>query len=177
MRKMRRLLLLRHAKAVKQSPSGKDRDRALEPRGHDDARMIGAWLQQHKMVPDLALVSTAVRTRETWDSVSAGWPTVEIDLQDALYGADPGELLRAVRIAAGRDPRRLMVIAHNPGLHEFALALTASVNTKTGTELADHLPTAGLAILDFAIDSWSDVSFRRGRLEDFVTPRHLKDES
>jgi phosphohistidine phosphatase len=170
---MRRLILMRHAKAAKLGPTGNDRDRPLEERGRSDARQIGAYLKRKALVPDLALVSSATRTRETWDHLSTDWPRVAVEYHDDLYGAEAGELLTAVRAVAVQDPRRLLVLAHNPGLHEFALALTASA--PAGTPLADHLPTAGVAVLDFTIDGWSDVSFRRGRLETFVTPRQLKD--
>jgi phosphohistidine phosphatase len=176
-RTMRRLILIRHAKAAKQGPTGKDRDRPLEERGRLDARDIGAYLQRHALLPDLALVSTAVRARETWDWLSADWPAVAVEHHDALYGADPGELLAAVRAAAVQDPHRLLVVAHNPGLHEFALALIANAPSAAGTALADHLPTAGVVVIDFATGAWNDVSFRRGRLEAFVTPRQLKDEA
>jgi phosphohistidine phosphatase len=172
---MRRLILMRHAKAAKLSPDGKDRDRALEERGRQDAHDVGAYLRHQGLVPDLALVSTAVRARQTWDWVSKDWPTVATEHHDALYGADPGELLAAVRAVSVQDPHRLLVVAHNPGLHEFALALIANAAGSAGAELADHLPTAGVVVIDFAVESWSNVSFRRGRLADFLTPRHLKD--
>ncbi|MGO9357232.1 MAG: SixA phosphatase family protein [Xanthobacteraceae bacterium] len=172
---MRRLILMRHAKAAKHGPTGKDRDRPLEERGRGDARDIGAYLRRQAMLPDLALVSTAVRTRETWDCLSADWPAVAVEHHDALYGADPAELLAAVRATTVQDPHRLLVLAHNPGLHEFALALVASASGAAGAELADHLPTAGVVVIDFAVRGWNEVTFRRGRLEAFVTPRQLKD--
>jgi len=172
---MRQLILMRHAKAVKQGPTGKDRDRPLDERGRSDARLIGDYLARKALLPELALVSSSTRTRETWDYLSKDWPTVAVEYHDELYGAEPGELLAAVRAAAVQNPRRLLVVAHNPGLHEFALALTASATAKAGAALADHLPTAGVAIIDFSIKTWSEASFRRGRLEAFVTPRLLKD--
>jgi phosphohistidine phosphatase len=171
---MRRLLLMRHAKAAKQGPTGKDRDRPLEPRGRSDAEEIGAYLRRHALVPDLALVSTAVRARETWDHVSADWPPVAVEHRDDLYNADPSDLLAVVRAAAALDPQRMLVLAHNPGLHEFALALSQNVHTPAGAALADHLPTGAVAIIDFTVRSWSDVSFRRGRLDSFVSPKQLQ---
>lgn len=171
---MRRLILMRHAKAARLGPTGNDRDRPLEERGRGDARQMGAYLERMALVPDLALVSTAIRTRETWDCLSADWPKVAVEYHDDLYGAEAGELLAAVRAVAVQDPQRLLVLGHNPGLHEFALALTASAATAATTSLADHLPTAGVVVLDFAVDAWNDISFRRGHLETFVTPRPLK---
>jgi len=174
---MRRLILMRHAKAAKLGPTGSDRDRPLEDRGRSDARLIGDYLKREALLPDLALVSSSARTRETWDCLSEDWPEIAVEYHDELYAAEPGELLAAVRAAAMQKPRRLLVVGHNPGLHEFALALTASAPAKAGAALADHLPTAGVAVIDFSIKDWTDVSFRHGRLETFVTPRQLKDES
>jgi phosphohistidine phosphatase len=172
---MRRLLLMRHAKTEKDGPTGKDRDRRLDDRGRDDATAMGLYMAQHDLVPDRALVSTAVRARQTWDHASADWPRIAVEHRDDLYSADPGDLLAIIRAAAAEDPRRLLVVGHNPGFHELALALVAGGKAKDREALLDNLPTSGLAVIDFAIDDWNDVSFRRGRLERFVTPRRLKD--
>ncbi|MBR1219735.1 histidine phosphatase family protein [Bradyrhizobium sp. U87765 SZCCT0131] len=172
---MRRLLLLRHAKTEKDGPTGRDRDRRLDERGHRDAQDIGAYMAQGGLVPNHAFVSTAVRTRQTWDIVAKEWPAAAVDHLDELYGAEPGALLGIVRAAVGDDPRTLLVIAHNPGLHEFALALAGSGNAAARQALQDNLPTSGLAVIDFATDDWGDVAFRRGRLERFVSPRLLKE--
>jgi phosphohistidine phosphatase len=181
---MRRLLLMRHAKTEKDGPTGKDRDRRLDDRGRDDAEAMGVFLAQQDLLPDLALVSTAVRARQTWDQVAAAWANIQpkiqkiqVDHLDELYAADPGSLLGIVHAAAGDDPQRLLVVAHNPGLHEFALALVAGGNIKARQALLDNLPTSGLAVIDFTIEDWGDVSFRRGRLERFVSPRLLKEAS
>ena len=72
------------------------------------------------------------------------------------------------------DPQRLMVVGHNPGLHEFAFALNGGGNAAARKALADNLPTSGLAVIDFDIEDWGAVSFRTGRLELFVSPKLLK---
>ncbi len=174
---MRRLILMRHAKTEKDSPTGKDRDRRLDERGRSEAQETGIYLSRQKLLPDLALVSTATRARQTWDDLSAGWPATMVEHLDDLYSADSGDLLRIVRAAGGGDPQRLLVIAHNPGLHEFALALVAGGSLPAGKALMDNLPTSGVAVIDFAIEGWDHVSFRRGQLERFVSPRLLKEAS
>ena len=65
---MRRLLLLRHAKTERAEPGERDRDRKLTARGRADAPIIGAYMARHRLIPDLALVSPAARTHETWRS-------------------------------------------------------------------------------------------------------------
>ena len=70
-----------------------------------------------------------------------------------------------------------MLVGHNPGMHELALALTGSGDAAGRQALADNLPTSGLAMFDFAIDDWNDVAFRRGKLVLFVSPKLLKQAS
>ena len=178
---MRRLLLLRHAKTETDSPSGHDQDRRLDERGHRDAAEIGGWLADHPPLPSRALVSPAVRTKETWEIVreamkDAG-PQPKVEFVPELYGADPTQLLTTIRMASVTDPKRLMLIGHNPGMHELALTLTGSGDEAAKRALSDNLPTSGLAIFDFAIDDWNEVSFRRGKLVLFVSPKLLKQAS
>lgn len=177
---MRRLLLLRHAKTEIDAPTGKDFDRRLDDRGRVDAAAIGAWLNTHQPTPDIVHVSTAIRAVETWDLVAAEWthrpsPVRASHLQQ-LYGASPAELLAVIRAAARDDPERLMLVGHNPGLHELALALTGEGDPAGRTMLADNMPTAAVAIIDFPIGDWNQVSFRGGQLAGFVSPKWLRDQ-
>ena len=175
---MRRLMLLRHAKTENDAPSGKDQDRRLDDRGRLDAAEIGRWMAGHPPFPDSVLVSTAVRSQQTWDIVwdtmSRAAPQPKVELLAELYAADPSLLLQLVHSAAAEDPQRLLLVGHNPGLHELAFVLTGSGNAAARAVLADNLPTSGLIVLDFDIDDWRDVSFRGGRLELFVSPKLLK---
>ena len=175
---MRRLMLLRHAKTETEAPSGRDRDRRLDDRGRRDAAEIGGWIGRHPPFPDLVLVSPATRAYQTWeivrDAMKDHAPKPLVELVPELYGADPSHLLHAIRAASAGDPRRLMVVGHNPGMHELALALASSGDAAGRKALADNLPTSGLAVFDFSIDDWADVAFRHGRLAMFVSPKMLK---
>jgi phosphohistidine phosphatase len=175
---MRRLMLLRHAKTENEAPSGRDQDRRLDKRGRNDAAEIGGWIGRHPPLPDSVLVSPAVRAHQTWDII---WEALkdlgrepQVELLPELYGADPSQLLETIRMASATDPNRLMVVGHNPGMHELALALAGSGDAAGRKALADNLPTSGLAVFDFTVDSWEDVAFRRGRLVQFVSPKLLK---
>ena len=178
---MRRLMLLRHAKTENDAPSGRDRDRELDKRGRGDAAEIGAWIGRHPPFPDSVLVSPAVRARQTWDIAWEAMkdlvPKPRVELVPDLYGADPSQFLQIIREASAADPRRLMLVGHNPGMHELALALAGSGDPAGRRALADNLPTSGLAVFDFAVDDWGDVAFRRGQLMLFVTPKLLKQTS
>ena len=178
---MRRLMLLRHAKTENDAPSGRDLDRRLDNRGRQDAAEIGGWIGRHPPFPDSVLVSHAIRAYQTWEIAWKAMkdlvPEPQVGLVPELYGADPAQLLQIIRAASEADPRRLLLVGHNPGMHELALALAGSGDAAGRKALADNLPTSGLAVFDFAIDDWTDVAFRRGRLELFVSPKLLKQAS
>ena len=178
---MRRLMLLRHSKAENDAPSGRDQDRRLDKRGRTEAAEIGGWIGRHPPFPDSVLVSPAIRAHQTWeiawDAMKDSVPEPRVELLPGLYGADPSQLLQAVRDASAADPHRLMLVGHNPGMHELALALAGSGDAAGRKALADNLPTSGLAVFEFAVDDWADVAFRRGRLVQFVSPKLLKQTS
>jgi len=175
---MRRLLLLRHAKTETDAPSGKDFDRQLDDRGLVDAAAMGAWLNRHPPLPDLVCVSTAARARQTWDLVAAEMPDARpaVAPLDELYGAGPAELLETIRNAAIENPKILMIVGHNPGLHELALSLIDGGDADGRHALARNLPTGCIVIIDFALDDWSEVAFRSGTLAQYVSPKLLKGE-
>jgi len=178
---MRRLMLLRHSKTENDAPSGRDQDRRLDKRGRTEAAEIGGWIGRHPPFPDSVLVSSAIRARQTWEiaweAMKDSVPEPRVELLPELYGADPSQLLQAVRDASAADPQRLMLVGHNPGMHELALALAGSGDAAGRKALADNLPTSGLAVFEFAVDDWADVAFRRGRLVQFVSPKLLKQTS
>jgi phosphohistidine phosphatase len=178
---MRRLMLLRHAKTESEAPSGRDQDRRLDARGERDAADIGDWIGRHPPAPDSVLVSPAVRARQTWEFVSEAMqnhaPPTHVETVAELYGADPAQLLQIVRMASASDPGRLMLVGHNPGMHELALALAGSGDKRGLQALADNLPTSGLVVFDFAIEDWNEVGFRRGKLALFLSPKLLRQAS
>lgn len=176
---MRRLILMRHAKTERESLSGHDRDRRLDARGRKDVPVIGEYLAEHRLVPNLVLVSPATRTRETWELLGPALkpqPTVEI--VGGLYAADASELLQIIRMAAGRaddeELKCIMVVAHNPGLHELSLELIGKARAADREALEENLPTSGVTVFKFAVDDWSDVSVRHGTLERLVSPKLLR---
>ena len=176
---MRRLMLLRHAKTETDAPSGRDQDRRLDDRGHKDAAEIGDWIASHPPFPDTVLVSHAVRARQTWD---VAWETMkgrvaapEVEVLPELYGADPAQILKSIRTATNPgNPKRLLLVGHNPGMHEAALMLMGGGDPAGAKALAHNLPTAGLAIFDFDVKDWDDVAYRRGKLVLFISPKLLR---
>jgi phosphohistidine phosphatase len=171
---MRRLLLLRHAKAERAQPGEEDHDRVLAERGRTDAARLGAYLVRHGLVPDLALVSTSTRTRETWSLVTKAFnqaPPVRFD--ERIYESSPQAILTVVCEAAP-NATTLLVVGHNPGLQELAATLIASGDVDARRRLKEEFPTAAVAVITFAADGWRGVHPHGGRLEHFVGPKWLE---
>jgi phosphohistidine phosphatase len=168
-----RLMLLRHAKAEKAAPNARDRDRLLDARGREDAARIGAYMSHHGLLPEQAIVSSAQRTRETWDQLAAAWSAPPPAIyEDRLYNADTNAILAVARTVG--DAATLLLIGHNPGLHDAARFLTATGDVAARERLTESFPTAGLAVIDFAGDDWQTLHPRGGRLDRFITPRSIK---
>jgi phosphohistidine phosphatase len=169
---MRRLLLLRHSKTERPEPGQRDRDRRLTARGRADAPLIGTYMVRHRLVPDLVLVSPAQRTVETWALVGAAFSKApRVVKEDRIYNAGAETL--ADLVGEADDAMALLLVGHNPGLHDLANALIGSGDVEAREGLHEKLPTSGLVVIDFAFDDWSKLHECAGRLERFVTPHTI----
>ncbi|MBB3018322.1 phosphohistidine phosphatase [Microvirga lupini] len=168
---MLRLLLLRHAKSA--WPAGiLDIDRPLAKRGQEAALVMGDYLKRERLAPDLAIVSSARRTQETWERVQPILGEIEMRLDGRIYEAPVGRLLEVVR-EVGAETGTLLLIGHNPGFEELAKLLIGEGDMDGILRLGQKYPSAGLAVIDFELASWADVARKAGRLERFVTPKSL----
>lgn len=171
---MRRLLLLRHAKAEKSEPGTKDFARVLIDRGRKDAAKIGTYMAAHALVPDRVILSPAARTQETWKYAAAAFhPAPAAMSTEKIYDATPHSILAVIKDAPAAA-HTLMVIGHNPGLHELALMLIAAGDIDARERLREKLPSSGLVIIDFAFDNWNKLHPQSGRLERFISPKSLE---
>jgi phosphohistidine phosphatase len=171
---MRRLLLLRHAKAERVQPGGKDLERSLTDRGRSDAIRVGAYLARHRLIPDLVLVSPSARTRETWTGVAKAFgkaPPAHFDPR--IYESSPQIILKVIQ-EAGPDAATLLVIGHNPSMHDLAGLLIASGDLEARQRLLEEFPTAAMAVMSFAVEDWRNLHPQGGRLEHFVAPKWLE---
>lgn len=167
-----RLLMLRHAKSA--WPDGvADEERPLNGRGRAAATLMGDYLAEAKLIPDLALVSTARRAQETWALVGVRLPLQPETRSIAeLYAASGGQILDVLQ-AVEPASRTVLILAHNPGMQDLALALSGGGDVASRESMAAKYPTAGLAVIDFPAAQWRDVGRGMGRLDRFVTPRAL----
>lgn len=160
-RKQRRLILIRHAKAVEEDVGG-DHARPLSERGIGDAAALGDWLRSEGLNPDLILCSTAARTRQTLDGLNLHAATI---LSDKLYLAMTGEMLAQVH-AVEDAASTVMVIAHNPGSHALLGLLVGSyANEKDADRMLLKFPTAACAVISFDAATWREATPESGKLE------------
>jgi phosphohistidine phosphatase len=148
---MERLIIFRHGKAERDSASGEDFDRALTDRGRADAEAIGRMLAMSGSSPDLALVSSAVRAVQTYEAARPAFPRAAVKTSKDLYLASAGALMRA---AHAEDAACIMLVAHNPGLHDLAVALAREgrVTSADRIRLEEGFPTSAAAVFRFDAD-------------------------
>jgi phosphohistidine phosphatase len=151
------LLVLRHAKAV--SGLGvPDIERRLADRGRQDAMATGAWLRENGLEPDLVLCSTAVRTRETLEQLAL---TAKVSYESQIYDNNADTLLSLVR-ETDDEVRRLLLVGHNPSMHQLVHDLTDGA--------PESFPTCALAVIELA-GGWAHAHPGTGTLVSYRAPK------
>jgi phosphohistidine phosphatase len=172
---MRQLLLLRHAKSSWDDRDLSDHARPLNPRGRQAAGAMRAEMERLGLAPDLVLVSSARRTKQTAEALEP-WPDTPLtDTLDSLYLASAATLLQTLN-EVPETVRSVLLVGHNPGLHELAMLLIGAHAMSFGNadmrRLAETYPSGALA--EFTIPGpWSALNEAGGRLVRFVCPRDL----
>jgi phosphohistidine phosphatase len=170
---MPELLLLRHAKSAWDQPGLADHERPLAPRGVKAAKRMGKAMRELGLVPDLAICSTAVRARQTWElALAALGGEVETRYLKGLYLGSPGQMLAVIR----RQPvrcRRLLLVAHDPGIHALATSLAGEGEAADLERLRAKFPTGALAQIELSGAGWQEVGMRQGRLLRLIRPKDL----
>ena len=165
----RLILVMRHAKAEQLGPT--DLERELSTRGREDSAATGRWLAEQQITPAHALVSAAVRTRQTWESVAeaAGW-SMEPTFDQGLYAAGPDtafDLMRETPDEAGT----LLVIGHNPTIAVLAQLMDDGEGDEAaGEAMTSGDPTSAVAVFEYDGD-WSELDPASARLTAFHAPR------
>lgn len=179
---MRQLLLLRHAKSSWDETGQPDHARPLNARGRQAARAMAAAMRRLHLAPELVLVSTAMRTMETLHALEPFEDSTLVDPLEGLYLAPAGKMLEVLR-GVPETVRSVLLIGHNPGMQDLALALAGPVGVaRAGAadvtasslmqRLTERYPTCALA--EFALAGpWSGIAAGSGRLLRFLTPGDL----
>jgi phosphohistidine phosphatase len=171
----KRLYLLRHAKAVLGGGHIDDMPRALAEQGHQQMAALVEALADKRFHPDLALVSPSRRTVDTLERLRPRLVAARVDLRDDLYLASAAALMEILR-GLDEGQRAVLLIGHNPGLHELALSLLAPESPQEKPKLTRRLfhgfPTGALAEFECA-GPWSALIAGHGKLRRFLRPKDL----
>ncbi|MFI2433639.1 SixA phosphatase family protein [Streptomyces sp. NPDC018693] len=164
----RRIVLFRHAKA--DWPQVTDHERPLAERGRKDAAEAGRRLADTGIPFDLALCSTATRTRETWKLAVQEFPQRPRTVyEERIYEASPGELI-ALLNETSEDARNILLIGHNPGVHGLAEILSGTSEDGAGERMSRRgFPAAAFAVLSFD-GSWKSLEPGVAVLRDYWAP-------
>jgi phosphohistidine phosphatase len=169
---LKRLFLLRHAKSDWGDPGVADHDRPLASRGQKAARRLAVHVRHVRVRPELVLCSSARRALQTYEAIApALGRSFELSVEDGLYGATAEDLL--VRLQS--VPKRVtttMLIGHNPGLQDLALAIAGDGDPAALAQLAEKFPTGALASLN-APGEWRSLGPGTAYLESLTVPRDL----
>ena len=161
---MKTLYIVRHAKSSWKEMNMPDFERPLNPRGKQDAPLMGRRLASFGICPDYLVSSSAKRALATANLLAAelGYPVPRIVQDRELYLAEPGYLLDTIR---GFDNQHgsAMLLGHNPGLTTLANHL--------GDLPADNIPTCGVYCIDFEVREWRDCGREKGRCRFFEYPK------
>ncbi|MEU5520058.1 histidine phosphatase family protein [Streptomyces sp. NPDC047860] len=167
---LRRLVVLRHAKSAR--PEGvTDHERPLAPRGARDAPAAGRVLADSGCLPGLALCSTALRARRTWELAAAQWGTPPPVRHDPrLYHAGVPELLAVIHEVPA-EVETLLLVGHNPGLEDLVLALAGEGLDDTLDRVRAKFPTSAVAVLSWRGARWRDLAPGSALLTSLTVPR------
>lgn len=159
---------MRHAKA--EPFASTDHARVLTERGRRNAADAGAWLAERGLMPDLALVSTAARTRETWDELAAAsGAQADVSYDEALYHGGVEALIEAIQLLPD-DAGTVIVVGHNPAAAYLAHLLDDGEGDEESTSgMLRGFPTSALVAFDIDVP-WAEIGAESGRVVAFHAP-------
>jgi phosphohistidine phosphatase len=171
---MKTLHLLRHAKSSWKDPGLDDHDRPLSKRGRETARGIAAYLRRAKIVPDLVICSTAVRAQQTLDPIAKAIKPLKVVLEKGIYEVAQEKIWKHLRgLPKGADC--VLLIGHNPGLHDLALSLVDADSDELVPPRGGKFPTGAMASFSFD-GAWKALQPHRAMLFSYTTPKEAKKE-
>jgi phosphohistidine phosphatase len=170
---MKSLYLLRHAKSSWKDPCLSDHDRPLSTRGRHMAKMMAKYLRRSKIAPDVVICSTATRARQTLDPiVKAAKMPPKIIFEEEIYGGAQQALWEQLWNLP-ESAKSVLLIGHNPALHEFAREL-AQADANELPSSGGKFPTSAMASFHFD-GAWKALEPHGAVLTSFITPRALAD--
>ena len=163
---MKTLVLMRHGKAVESANSGKDIDRALSVKGHEQVRVMSAWLKEQHILPESIVSSAALRTQETARGMASGlgFDANAVSFKNELYLASPS-VYAGCLLETPNTINTLLLIGHNTGISEWARELLFG--------FYEELPTAGLLVLQSDTPNWTSWYEHKTQFVTYQIPKRL----
>jgi phosphohistidine phosphatase len=170
-RSRKTLHLLRHAKSSWKELGLDDHERPLSKRGHAAASAMAKHMGRAAIAPDIVLCSTAVRAKETLEPIAKKLKPAKVTFESGIYEVAERELWKYV-CALPEQAGTVLMIGHNPDLHNFALALADADSVDRLPPPHGKFPSGALATFSFD-GQWKDLRPRGAHLASFVRPREL----
>jgi phosphohistidine phosphatase len=168
---VRTVVLLRHGRSSWSDSTLADIDRPLAPRGERASRKLAKYMRRKRIQPALVLCSSSLCTRKTLEAVESSLgECCAIEVVPQLYAASEQELLERLQ-AVPESVSSVMLVGHNPGLHNLALVLAS--RGADLPKLEEKFPTGALATLVVHGESWTALGPGEAELVDYVVPRQL----
>jgi phosphohistidine phosphatase len=163
---MKTLILLRHAKALKESDDLSDHNRQLSDKGKEDAKVMSESLKKENFIPELIVSSTAKRTHKTAKIIQENLvlKPSSLLLESDLYEATTSDILHVIR-SLSDNLNTVMLVGHNP-------SFTGMIGLLSQTFI-ENLPTSGIAVIQFNFPTWKLIQNKSGNLVWFMYPKLL----
>ena len=159
---MKHLIIVRHAKAEFQQPGNTDFDRALCNRGKSDAVKMANQLYSTEITPDAVICSSAKRAVETATVFAEQYGIDSLIKEEFLYGDYNFADIKQLLIEEVPLADTVLIVGHNPNLSYILAKMTGDFH--------QHLPTAAVAIVDFEIEKWEELTASTGVMSTFFYP-------
>ena len=164
---------MRHAKALPAGRLENDVDRKLAERGQEACVLVANYMKNKNYLPQFILSSYAERTKETIEIIKQNLPELpECNFDKSIYLANSEDVMHKIQ-SIDDNFSSALIVGHNPSMHHLALTLSAPEMNAAKEELLLKYPTGSLTVLEFAVNSWSDITQGTGKLIDFKPPEDI----
>ncbi len=155
---MKKLLLIRHAKAGKHDRN--DFDRPLTEKGVHDAALIAEKLKKAELLPEYIVASPALRTKTTANIFAKTLGIKNGSENKFIYDAGTAQLLETIN-QLPEEYSFIALVGHNPGISQLLYELTGEVH---------DMSPADSALIGFDFDEWEMVQSDTGQLAWYGSP-------
>ena len=158
------IIIFRHGKSDWNAIYGKDHDRPLSKRGKNASKKMGIFLKNKGQIPDIVISSSAERAKTTAElAIKAGNWNSSFYINERIYGRSSDFLLQLAKLIDDKH-KNICFVGHEP---------TCSSFISLSTFHSARFKTASMAKINFSSNSWSEITFGKGKLEWFISPKEI----